>query len=72
MKMEKNIVRLLNELFESISRNETVIISAVDGIVSLTHDFEDTPSVQGITPLYEINLDLRRALESILSRGVVI
>jgi len=72
MKMEKNIVRLLNELFESISRNETVIISAVDGIVSLTHDFEDTPSVQGIAPLYEINLDLRRALESILSRGVVI
>ena len=70
--MEKNIVRLLNELFESISRNETVIISAVDGIVSLTHDFEDTPSVQGIAPLYEINLDLRRALESILSRGVVI
>ena len=72
MKMEKNIVRLLNELFESISRNETVTISAVDGIVSLTHDFEDTPSVQGIAPLYEINLDLRRALESILSRGVVI
>jgi len=72
VKMEKNIVRLLNELFESISRNETVIISAVDGIVSLTHDFEDTPSVQGIAPLYEINLDLRRALESILSRGVVI
>jgi len=70
--MEKNIVMLLNELFESISRNETVTISAVDGIVSLTHDFEDTPSVQGIAPLYEINLDLRRAIESILSRVVAI
>lgn len=70
---QSSISGLLGELLESIAREDgKVVIEAKNGLVSLTHEYEDEPCREAVKPSYDVNMTIRRLIDALLTNSAYV